>query len=114
MTNSSSTPAEAPQHAGVRFPPPFVYVIGLVVGWALNRWIAWPITAGPSRARLATAVVFVFAYVVLFAGAFTVFRRARTTLIPVRPATAFVTTGPYRWTRNPMYVSLVCLYVAAA
>jgi protein-S-isoprenylcysteine O-methyltransferase Ste14 len=114
MTNSSSTPVEAPQHAGVRFPPPLVYVIGLLVGWTLNRWIAWPITAGPSRARLAIAVLFVFAYFVLFVGAITVFRRARTTLIPMRPATAFVTSGPYRWTRNPMYVSLVCLYVAAA
>ena len=114
MTHNPSTPVETPQHAGVRFPPPLVYGIGLVVGWVLNRWIAWPITVGPSRGRLAIAVLFALACFVLFVGAFTVFRRARTTLIPMRPATAFVTSGPYRWTRNPMYVSLVCLYVAVA
>jgi protein-S-isoprenylcysteine O-methyltransferase Ste14 len=114
MTPSSSPPADAPPHAGVRFPPPLLYVIGLVLAWALQRWISWPITAGPSRARVAIAGLFVLAYLAFFVGALTVFRRARTTLIPNRPATAFVTTGPYRWTRNPMYVSMVFLYLAAA
>lgn len=109
MTDSASPP-----HPGVRFPPPFLYVIALVLGWALQRWISWPITAGPSRGRVAIAALFILAYLVFFVGAITAFRRARTTLIPNRPATAFVTAGPYRWTRNPMYVSLVFLYVAAA
>lgn len=103
-----------PAHAGVHFPPPLVYLLGLVIGWALDRWIQWPITAGRSRLRLGLALVFVLAYLALFVGALRVFRRARTTLIPNRPATAFVATGPYRWTRNPMYVSLACLYLAAA
>ena len=100
--------------AGVHFPPPLIYVTALVIGWALQRWISWPITAGPSRARLAIALLFTLAYLALFVGAITVFRRARTTFIPNRPATAFVTAGPYRWSRNPMYLSLVCLYVATA
>jgi protein-S-isoprenylcysteine O-methyltransferase Ste14 len=47
----------------------------------------------------------------LAATAMAAFRRARTTLIPNRPAHALVTTGPYRFTRNPMYVSLVALYL---
>ena len=102
------------EHAGVRFPPPLIYLLGLVGGWALDRWIAWPITAGRSRMRLGFALLFLLAYLALFVGALTAFRRARTTLRPDRPAKAFVEVGPYRWTRNPMYVSLVCLYLAAA
>jgi protein-S-isoprenylcysteine O-methyltransferase Ste14 len=109
---------DGPAHAGVRFPPPFVYVGGIVIGWLLDRARAWPITrdAGStaSAVRLAIAVVLAVAYVALFLGAFSAFRRAHTTLIPNRPATAFVTDGPYRWTRNPMYVSLACLYLAVA
>lgn len=105
----------APAHAGVRFPPPFVYVLGIVGGWLLDRWVMpLPITAGPSRTRYLVAALFALVYVVLFVGALTAFRRARTTLIPNRPATAFVTRGPYGFTRNPMYLSLVALYVAAA
>ena len=42
------------------------------------------------------------------------FRRARTSPIPIRPTTALVTNGPYRFSRNPMYLSLVLLYVGLA
>jgi len=115
MTTSAPTPNDnAPAHAGVRFPPPFVYVLGILVGWLLNRWAAWPITAGPSRTRNVVAAVFALVYVALFFAALTTFRRVGTTLIPNRPASAFVTGGPYAFTRNPMYLSLVALYVAVA
>lgn len=102
------------EHAGVHFPPPLIYLLGLVAGWGLNRWISWPITAGRSQIRLGLALLFILAYLELFRGAFMSFRRARTTLIPNRPATMLVDTGPYRWTRNPMYLSLACLYLAVA
>ena len=39
------------------------------------------------------------------------FFRARTHLIPNRPANALVMAGPYRFTRNPMYVSLTAVYL---
>lgn len=105
---------KAPANAGVRFPPPFVYVIGIAVGWLLNRWIALPITAGPSRTRNIVAAILALVFLALFVAALTAFRRAHTTLVPNRPATAFVTRGPYAFTRNPMYLGLVALYVAAA
>jgi protein-S-isoprenylcysteine O-methyltransferase Ste14 len=105
----------APAHAGVRFPPPFVYVFGIAGGWALDRWVApLPITAGPSRTRDVVAAILALVFVALFIAALIAFRRAHTTLIPNRPATAFVTRGPYAFTRNPMYLGLVALYVAAA
>lgn len=104
----------APAHAGVRFPPPFVYVLGILVAWLLGRWIAWPITMGPSRIRNLAAAIFGLLFLAIFVGALTAFGRAGTTLIPNRPATAFVTRGPYALTRNPMYLSLVALYIAVA
>ena len=64
--------------------------------------------------RLILAAVLATGYLAIFVGALTAFRRHHTTLIPNRPAAAFVTDGPYRWTRNPMYVSLVLLYLAIA
>ena len=38
--------------------------------------------------------------------------RARTHIDPYKPATTVVTTGPYRFTRNPLYLSVNILYVA--
>ena len=42
------------------------------------------------------------------------FRRERTSFIPIKPTTTLVIYGPYRFTRNPMYLSLVCVYVGVA
>ena len=42
------------------------------------------------------------------------FRRAGTSMVPMNPATVLVTSGPYRLTRNPMYLGMAFLYVALA
>ena len=58
--------------------------------------------------RAATCVLASF---LLGGSALTGFWRSHTTLIPNRRATTLVTAGPHRITRNPMYVSLVALYL---
>ena len=40
------------------------------------------------------------------------FLRSRTSIVPIRPADALVLSGPYRFTRNPMYLSLALFTVA--
>jgi protein-S-isoprenylcysteine O-methyltransferase Ste14 len=52
---------------------------------------------------------------ITFAGAATL-RAARTTLLPMQPrkTTSLVTTGIFRWTRNPMYLGLATALVAWA
>jgi protein-S-isoprenylcysteine O-methyltransferase Ste14 len=42
------------------------------------------------------------------------FLRARTSPLPMRPTTALVGSGPYRWTRNPMYLAMLLVYLGAA
>jgi protein-S-isoprenylcysteine O-methyltransferase Ste14 len=37
---------------------------------------------------------------------------AGTSILPMRPASTFIQSGAYRFTRNPMYVSLALLTVA--
>jgi protein-S-isoprenylcysteine O-methyltransferase Ste14 len=108
------TTSSPPRHAGVNFPPPLLYVAGIALGWLLQRWRPLSITAGPSVVRTICAAAAFVIYLVLFGSALAAFRRARTTLIPNRPATAFVANGPYRFTRNPMYVSMAALYLAVA
>jgi protein-S-isoprenylcysteine O-methyltransferase Ste14 len=106
--------ASRPAHAGVHFPPPFIYVAGFAVGWLLDRWHPAPITAGESIVRDVVAACCIVLYVAIFISALATFRRKRTTLIPNRPATALATGGPYRFTRNPMYVSMALLYLGVA
>lgn len=100
-------------HAGVHVPPPLVYVAGLVSGWLLERWRPWPIP-GLATTRVVIATVGVALWLVLTGGALGLFRRARTTFLPNRSSSVLVTTGPYRLTRNPMYLGLAALYLGIA
>jgi protein-S-isoprenylcysteine O-methyltransferase Ste14 len=42
------------------------------------------------------------------------FRRAGTSVIPFKPTTALVTSGPYRFSRNPMYLGMAFRYIGVA
>ena len=104
-----------PPHPGVRFPPPLLFVLGLGAGWLLHR--ARPLLLLPADFR-AVGVVLGWTGILLWAGltgwAMATFRRARTAIFPNRPATGVVREGPYRFTRNPMYLALVLLYVGVS
>jgi protein-S-isoprenylcysteine O-methyltransferase Ste14 len=99
-------------NAGVKFPPPFVYAAAVIGGWLLNR--AWPLRIGSGRSLRLLAWLFVAVWAALFVSSFGSFLRRKTTIVPNRPAHALVIKGPYRFTRNPMYVSLVFLTIGVA
>jgi protein-S-isoprenylcysteine O-methyltransferase Ste14 len=42
------------------------------------------------------------------------FRRLGTNVRPSQPTTLVATTGPYRWTRNPMYLGMALIYAGLA
>jgi protein-S-isoprenylcysteine O-methyltransferase Ste14 len=98
-----------PDHAGIFIPPPLLYAIPLGAGALLQRF--YPIAILPRRIAIVAGLLFIALGIALFASAFFNFRRARTSMIPVNPTTAIVETGPYRFTRNPMYVSLALDYL---
>jgi len=108
---SSSTPS-APANAGVRVPPPLIFAGGLLLGWLLHR--AQPLHlfgAAPAGVRPGLGWLLVIAgFALSFSGVIT-FLRARTAVIPHHPASRLVTTGPYRFTRNPMYLGLTLAYL---
>jgi len=104
MTNS-------PDNAGVRVPPPLLYALAVLGGYALNRH--WPLAIGTGGAINVLALTFALAGVALSVSSVSNFRRSRTSILPIRPATALVISGPYRFTRNPMYVALAAMTIAA-
>ncbi len=98
--------------SGVRVPPPFYYVAGFLAGVALE--LVSPTRWPPAGVRIAVAVLAVGAWLALDGAAMLNFRRAGTSMVPMNPTTALVTSGPYRLTRNPMYLGMAFLYVAFA
>jgi protein-S-isoprenylcysteine O-methyltransferase Ste14 len=96
----------------VRFPPPLIYVGGFLLGLVLEA--AFPIDGLPSPVEIGVAVAGTLAWLVLDGSAMRRFKRAGTSMVPMRPSTAIVTSGPYRFTRNPMYLGMAALYLALA
>jgi protein-S-isoprenylcysteine O-methyltransferase Ste14 len=100
----------APGTAGVLAPPPVIFATAMVGGWLLGRLFPWPI--------LPPAVAFWVGFGLAVAAlAFTVaawreMSRARTAVSPYTSSSALVRTGPFAYSRNPLYLSLVVLSIA--
>lgn len=97
---------------GVYVPPPLFYAAAVIAGWLLDR--RWPLPMGGGTGRTAVAWVLVVGWALLAASSIGLFRRKQTSMITIRPASTLVTSGPYAFTRNPMYVSLALLTTAFA
>ena len=112
MPEQDARDSSRTRHPGVRFPPPFLFVAGFLAGLALERW-GWriPVAVDGLRALLVvTGWLGVIAGLIFAGWGLLVFFRARTAIIPSHPARSLVTSGPYRFSRNPMYVGLSALY----
>lgn len=105
-----------PAHPGVRFPPPLLFVAGFLLAWLVESRVAHlPIAAdGASGAARMVGTAIVFVGVALGVWGALTFVRARTAIIPNQPASRVVVSGPYRFTRNPMYIGLTATYVGLA
>ena len=101
---------ESADSPGVRFPPPLIYAAAVITGLFLER--RWSLPIGGGTVRTALAWVLFGGFLFLMGSSVGIFRRKRTSFLPFRPATTLVIAGPYRYTRNPMYVAAALLVVA--
>lgn len=102
----------SPEHLdspGVKVPPPAVFAGALLLGLIVGRWLP-QVTLPRMESRLVGAVLVVAGFA--FGGsARIIFLRRGTSVLPTRPSTAFVVSGPFRVSRNPMYVGFTAAYV---
>lgn len=86
--------------------PPLLYAGAALLALGLH-WLAplpWP--GGAVAASLAVAGLFLMAAgIALDLATALAFRRHRTTVLPHRGATRLITDGPFRYSRNPIYVA---------
>lgn len=98
----------------LKIPPPLVALMLVVLMWLLSRLL--PPVAASRELRFVLAGLVALAGLSFSVAGGQAFRRARTTVNPLRPenASSLITTGVYRVTRNPMYVGLMLVLLAWA
>ncbi len=90
--------------------PGVLYAVAFALAYGLN--LAWPIPVLPQPLNRWVGVALGLAGAGLILWGIASMRRAGTNIYPEKPATALVEAGPFRFTRNPLYVALTILFAA--
>jgi protein-S-isoprenylcysteine O-methyltransferase Ste14 len=95
-------------HADVRVLPPVLYLGSIVLGVALH-WIVPLGFASGGYLRALVGIVLALAGFALGGWAFAYHRRTQQDPDPRKPSPELIGGGPYRYTRNPMYVGMALI-----
>ena len=102
-------PHDAP---GLVIPPPLIYLPAVLLGWVTNR--VWPGAILPDAIQYTTGGLLIAASIAIVPFVLREFSKAKTHFDARKAVTAFITTGPFRYSRNPSYVALTLLCVGIA
>ena len=92
--------------------PPLPFFAAVILTFVLARWISLEIlVAAPQSLLLVVGVAVMAVALWINITALLAFRRAATNVNPYKPALIIVRDGPFRFTRNPMYLGMI-LFVA--
>lgn len=97
--------------AKVRFPPPLVFLAAILLGVLMWHFVL-PLSVSLAPAlRISAGVLILASGVALVLTARIFFVRTGQSPIPWKPTPELILQGPYRFTRNPMYVGVTLFVV---
>jgi len=102
-------------HPLMNVPVPWVFILTFLIGLG-SQYLA-PIIIQSADILLISriaGIVLTFGGSLLAFSSLGIFRIARTTTVPFETPSKLITTGPYRFSRNPMYVGLTLIYLGVA
>jgi protein-S-isoprenylcysteine O-methyltransferase Ste14 len=106
-----STSDTSSDNPGVIAFPPLIWLVGAVIS-ALVHFFLIQVPIMSYRACLVCGIALVILAPALALSALVTMRKAGTNVDPAKPALTIVRGGPFRFTRNPMYLALCLLQVA--
>ena len=101
---------DRPDNPGVIAFPPLIFLVNAVISVLVHLFIRVPIMR--YGLCLACGIVFIILAPTLALSALRTMKAAGTNVHPSEPAITIVRGGPFRFTRNPMYLALCLLQIA--
>jgi protein-S-isoprenylcysteine O-methyltransferase Ste14 len=98
----------------VRFPPPFVYAGMLMLGFLIGSFIGRPSIGLDIVVGSSIGLALLVGGTAIMVAAGLLFRKVGNNLEPWRSATTIVSSGVYRFTRNPMYLGMALIFAGLA
>jgi protein-S-isoprenylcysteine O-methyltransferase Ste14 len=92
--------------------PPVIYLGSIALGVVIH--FVWPVPLVPSAVSMPAGVIGALAAVALFVYAVRTFKAAGTPVPGNLPTTMIVRSGPYRFSRNPIYLAFSLFQLAIA
>ena len=108
--NSTSQGRDVPNLGFVR--PPLVYLSAIIMGVILH--LLAPLSFFPRTWSMPVGIALVLMATALLVSSIARFRAAGTPVPAYKPTTAIVRKGPYRFTRNPIYLGFSLLQLGVA
>ena len=99
----------AHDNPGVLARPPLIYLCSILIVLALQ--FVWPLKVLPAPLEATLGGSLILVAIVLFTLSVRQFLAAGTAIQTHRPTTTILRTGPYRLSRNPIYLSFTLLYI---
>ncbi len=104
-------PKDSADHAHVLLPPPALFGGALLAGLALDWLLGWHLPM-PLFARSLLALILIVLGAVPLATALVTLHKARTAIVPWHSTSRIINDGPFRYTRNPIYLGMILIYLA--
>jgi len=98
----------------MNIPVPWVFILAYLIGFVVQLYIPVTIRSATGTVIREVGFTLVGIGIVIAFSALGMFRKRKTTTIPFETPSALVTVGPYRFTRNPMYLGLTLIYIGVA
>ena len=114
MNNTEKNSNSENRGPAIRIHPALLFFVCLGAGLAADWLTGFPKIVFPNQLNVIFFAILIGVSCSLGSWIFWIFRQHGTPVEPALPAAALVRTGPYRFSRNPMYTALILLFAAFA
>lgn len=97
------------EHTGVVMPPPVIYALAFALVLVLDR--LWPVAIVDHAAAWWTGIILLALGVATNGWGVYTLHRGNTTFHPNHPASRLITAGPFRFSRNPLYIGVNLAFI---